>query len=87
MFDIRWRIMMLRMRYYYRTHKEATMVLLKTDLDIIDKIGVPKNNEEMKLLQSTIASFDETIVKLEEHVRNARSYCEVEKTAHAGGIK
>lgn len=49
---------------------------LKVYLNIVNEIGIPREEKEKEMLRKTVKSYDETISKLEENLKYARIYIE-----------
>ena len=73
-FGIKWKIFGIRLKHWMKTGIKVRTKALAAYLNIVNDIGIPRDDEEKEFLKKVVGSYDETIQKLEENLRYSRMY-------------
>lgn len=73
-FGIKRKYFMWRLERHIRKGTELKTKALRVYVNIINRIGIPQNDEATELLRKVVKSYDNTIAELEQSVKYARMY-------------
>lgn len=73
-FGIKGKYFFWRLERHIRKNTEVRTKAIKVYVNIINKIGIPENDEAKELLRKVVKSYDDAIAELETSVKYARMY-------------
>ena len=73
-FGIKYKIFRFKLKYALKASVKLRTKALAIYLNLVNDIGIPRDDEEGELLKKLVSRYDETIQELEQNLRYARSY-------------
>lgn len=73
-FGIKGKYFFWRLERHIRKNTEVRTKSIRVYVNIINRIGIPRNGEAEELLCKVVKSYDDAIAELEQSVKYARMY-------------
>lgn len=73
-FGIKYKIFRFKLKHALKASVKLRTKALAIYLNLVNDIGIPRDDEEGELLKKIVSRYDETIQELEQNLRYARSY-------------
>lgn len=73
-FGIKGKYFFWRLERHIRKNTEVRTKSIRVCVNIINRIGIPRNDEAKELLCKVVKSYDDAIAELEQSVKYARMY-------------
>lgn len=73
-FGIKEKYFFWRLKKHIRKNTEVRAKAIQVCVNIINDIGIPRNDESKELLRKAVKTYDDAIAELEQSVKYARVY-------------
>lgn len=73
-FGIKGKYFFWRLNKHIRKNTEVRTKAIQVCVNIVNDIGIPRNDEAKELLRKVVKSYDDAIAELEQSVKYARMY-------------